>query len=159
MKSFTGALAALFSLHMEAEEPILGAPKEPAAIHAKPSFIPLMSSCNDAREPVRKPVLALPAPVKKPLEEMRKDPKFPKSYDVVIYNRRVPSDYIESMLERVFRQNTEYASAYAEHADKIYMGAYTLEAAKTKAQQARKDAKVHGFPGLHVRCSPALKSS
>lgn len=158
MKSFTGALAAFFSLHIEVEEPASTVPREPAAIHAKPSSKPLMSSCKDAREPARRPLLLLP-PHKHPLEDMRRDPRFPKQYDVVIYNRRVPVVYIEGMLQRIFHQRSEYAAEYADHADKICMGAYTLEAAKTKAQQTRKDAKAHGFPWLQVRCRPALKGS
>lgn len=157
MKSFTGALAALFSLHMEAEEPEAAVPKEPPAIHGRPP-LEISMAYNENREPVRRPLLLAP-PYRNPLEEMRRDPKFPKPYDVVIYNRRVRSDYVAGMLERVFHQSVDYAGACADHADKIYMGAYTFEVAQTKAKQARKDAKAHGYPGLHVRCRLSPKGS
>lgn len=155
MKSFTGALAALFSLHMEAEEPEAAVPKEPSAIHGRPPQ-EISMAYNESRQPVRRPPLSAP-PHKNPLEEMRRDPKFPKPYDVVIYNRRVPTDYIEGMLQRIFHQKVEYAAEYAEHADKIHMGPYTVDAAKTKARQARADAKKHGYPQLQVRSAPTHK--
>lgn len=158
MKSFTGVLAALFSLHMEAEEPEVAISKAPSVIHRHAPPDIMMSSYSAGREPVRRPLLLAP-PHKNPLEEMRQDPKFPKKYDVIIYNRRVPVDYIEGMLQRIFHQRTEYAAEYAEHADIIRMGPYTQDAARTKAMQARADAKDRGQSGLYVRCALSLKSS
>lgn len=85
------------------------------------------------------------------LAKMKRDRRFPRQVELVIYNtERMPRDYVEDMLKRVFHENVGNALILS-HKRHIHEGPFTKDVARTKADSVRLDAERNNVPVPQIR--------
>lgn len=85
------------------------------------------------------------------LATMKRDRRFPRQVELVIFNtERMPREYMEDMLKRVFHENNGSALtlSYRRH---IHEGPFTKDVARTKADSVRLDAERNNVPVPQMR--------